>query len=322
MEQALFQETDVREAYERIQPYIRRTPLEKSFYLSSKDQNVFLKLECAQSVKSFKIRGALNKMLQLSEEERQKGVVTVSSGNHGISVSYGAQLLGIERADIIVPTITPQSKVDKIGYYGGNAILIGENYDAAHAEGMKYVKEHEMVFIDGWDNDPAVYAGQGTIGLEILEQNPEIDTILVPIGGGGMATGTAVAAKAIKPGIRVIGLQTAACPAMVRSIEDHTCYGEYPTEPSICEALVGGIGRIAFAMREIWDDILVIEERFIEEATAFAVKKEKIVAEPSGAICIAALLQDRSKIPGRNVALIISGGNVDENLLTDLMQKY
>ena len=189
---------EVKQAYERIRPYVRRTPLEESFYLNDGDRRYYFKLESMQRAKSFKIRGAMNKMLTLTGEEKQKGVATISSGNHGSSVSYAASLLGISNAKVIVPETTPKSKVDKIKYFGADVMLMGSNYDEAHALGMKFIEEKGMTYIDAYYDDPKIYGGQGTIAIEILEQNPDIDTIVVPIGGGGLSTGIAVAAVMVE----------------------------------------------------------------------------------------------------------------------------
>lgn len=314
--------TDIEEAQERIKDYIYKTPLEKSIYLSDNKHNVYLKLECQQPMKAFKIRGAMNKLLLLSEHEKEIGVATVSSGNHGISVAYGAKLLNIKNVKIIVPKTTPQSKLDKIEYYGGQIILMGNTYDEAYAEGMRYVRESGLTFIDGWDDDPIIYAGQGTAALEILEQNPEIDTILVPIGGGGLCTGTAVAAKSRKPDIKVIGLYSEACTAWPDSIRDGRLYNEYPSDESVCEAMVGGIGHLSYEMHEWLDGHLEVKEEFIKKAMVHAILHEKVVAEASGAVPIAAVLQYQDELPGKNIALIISGGNVDNEVLISEMQKY
>lgn len=313
---------DIIDARERIRDYIYKTPLDKSIYLSNEMHNVYLKLECQQPVKSFKIRGALNKLLLLSAKEKLTGVATVSSGNHGIAVAYGAKLLNIDNAKIIIPKTTPQSKIDKIIYYGGQVMLMGNNYDEAHALGMQYIRESGLVFIDGWDDDPVIYAGQGTAALEILEQNPEIDTILVPIGGGGLCTGTAVAAKSIKPDIKVIGLYSEACTAWADSIRDECHYHEYPSEESVCEAMVGGIGHLSFEMNQCLDGHLPVKEEFIRKALLHAIFHEKIVAEASGAVPIAAVMQYGDKLPGKNIALIISGGNVNNELLINEIKNH
>ncbi|MEG0410102.1 MAG: threonine/serine dehydratase [Erysipelotrichaceae bacterium] len=323
MKKNQFNVHDVELAYNRIKPYIYKTPLEKSIYLSTKDKQCFFKLENNQTIKAFKIRGALNKMLSMSEAEKELGVSTVSSGNHGIAVSYAANMLGIKKAVIIVPKTTPISKIEKIKYYGGEVLLMGENYDGAHTLGMKYIKDHQMTFIDSYYDDPLIYAGQGTIGLEILEQNPDIDTILVPIGGGGMLTGIAVAAKAIKPAITIIGIQTQACPALIKAFEDHVFYEEYPSEPSICDALVGGIGKLCYDMAEDYvDGFIAVEESSIEKAIVHMLKKEKIIVEPAGAVGVAAIMDGLDQINGKNIAVVISGGNIDSELMIRLLNKY
>lgn len=313
---------DVEAAYQRIKPYIYETPLEHSMYLSDEKTSYYFKLECLQSAKSFKIRGCLNKMLSLNAEEKARGVSTVSSGNHGICVAYGAKLLGIEKAVIIVPKTTPQSKIDKIKYFGGRVLLMGENYDGAHIEGMKYIRSHDMTFIDSYYEDAMVYAGQGTMAIEILKQNPEIDTILTPIGGGGMLTGVAVAAKALKPSIRVIGVHTAACPALIKSYQENVFYEECESEPSICDALIGGIGKLCYEMaKDYVDDLIQVQEATIEKAVVHMLTKEKFVVEPAAAVCTAAIMEQRERIGGKQVALVMSGGNIDAMLMKRLLNE-
>lgn len=315
---------DVKEAYERIKDYVRETPLEQSYYLGNDEQKIFFKLESCQRAKSFKIRGALNKMLSLTDEEKKKGVATISSGNHGSSVSYAASLLGIDNAVVIVPETTPQSKVDKIKYFGANAMLMGQNYDEAHALGMKYINEHEMTYIDAYYDDPKIYGGQGTIAIEILKQNPEIDTIIVPIGGGGMITGIAVAAKALKPEIKIIGVQTEACPAMVKAYEDNVFYEEYPiTGDTVCDALVGGVGKLSYEiLKDYVDELLVVKEEIIRKAVAFMIKDEKYIVEGGSCVTVAALMQYPEKITGKNIALVMSGGNLDGKLMTEILKEF
>lgn len=313
---------DIDTAHERIRPYIYETPLEKSIYLSNSKQNVYLKLECQQSIKAFKIRGALNKILQLTDKEKSIGVAAISSGNHGIAVAYVSKLLNMKQAIIIAPENTPKSKIDKIRYYGGEVIFMGLCFDEAHHLGMEYIKGKGFTFIDGWDDDPEVYAGQGTVALEIMKQNPEIDTILVPIGGGGLCTGIAVAAKGIKPDVKVIGLYSEACTAWPDSIRDNKLYNDYPSGDSICEAMVGGIGHLSFEMNHWIDGSLKISESYVKRAMIHAALNEKIIAEAAGAVPIAAMLQYKDEIPGKNVALIISGGNANNDVLVEEMKHY
>lgn len=316
-----FSAQEVRDAYERIKPYIYRTPLEESLYLGEDGRRYFFKLECAQTVKSFKLRGALSKMTTLTEEERRRGVATISSGNHGASVSYAAQLLGIENAVVIVPETTPKAKVDKIRFYGAQAMLLGKNYDEAHRLGMAYIEEHGMTYIDAYYDDPKIYGGQGTIALEILEQNPQIDTIVVPIGGGGLSTGIAVYAKSVRPDIRIIGVQTEACPAMIRAFADDVFYEEYPvTGDTVCDALVGGVGKLAFEiLRDYIDDIIEVKEASIRKAVKYMIKEEKFIVEGASASTVAAVMDNRDRVGGQNVALVMSGGNIDGELMVQLL---
>lgn len=315
-----FNYEEVKQAYERISPYIRKTPLEESFYLGDKERKYYFKLESFQRAKSFKIRGALNKMMTLTEEEREKGVATISSGNHGSSVSYAASLLGIANAKVIVPETTPQSKVDKVKYFGADVMLMGKNYDEAHALGMKYIEENGMTYIDAYYDDPKIYGGQGTIAIEILEQNPDIDTIVVPIGGGGLITGISVAAKAIKPSIRIVGVQTEACPAMIKSYEDGIFYEEYPCDESLCDSLIGGIGALSYAMaKDYVDDFIAVSEETIAKAVSFMARDEKYIVEAGSCTTVAAVMDFRERIGGKNIALVLSGGNIDGDVLHRLM---
>lgn len=315
-----FNYNEVKDAYARIKDHVRKTPLEQSFYLGDGEREYFFKLESFQKVKSVKIRGALNKMMTLTPEEIQRGVATISSGNHGSSVSYAASLLGIKNAKVIVPETTPQSKVDKIKYFGSEVMLMGKNYDEAHALGMKYIEEHGMTYIDAYYDDPKIYGGQGTIAIEILEQNPDIDTIVVPIGGGGLITGIAVAAKAIKPDIRIVGVQTEACPAMIKSYEDGVFYEEYPCEDSLCDSLIGGIGALSYEMaKDYVDDFIAVSEETIAKAVSFMAREEKYIVEAGSCTTVAAVMDFRERIGGRNIALVLSGGNIDGAVLYDLM---
>ena len=318
-----FTAQEVFEAYDRIKPYIPDTPLYESVHLGDGERRYYFKLENLQPVKSFKIRGALNKMLTLTKEEKAKGVATVSSGNHGTSVAYAAKMLGIERADIIIPGPAPKAKEEMIKFFGGNVMRMGFDYDSAHAEGMKYIEEKGMTYIDAYYDDVKIYGGQGTIACEILRQNPDIDTIVAPIGGGGLSTGIAVAAKAIKPEIRIIGVQTEACPAFIKAFEDKVLYEEYPiTGDTICDATVGGCGKLAYeVLPEIIDDIIEIKESTIRKATKLMIKDERFIAEGGSCMTLAAILDHRERVSGKNIALVISGGNIDGDLMTQLLNE-
>ena len=262
-------------------------------------------------------------MLTLTEEEIRRGIATISSGNHGSSVSYASSLLGIKNAKVIVPQTTPQSKIDKIRYFGADVMLLGKDYDEAHRLGMEYITSRGMTYIDAYYDDPKIYAGQGTIAIEILQQNPDVDTIVVPIGGGGLITGIAVAAKSIKPDIRIVGVQTEACPAMVKAYEDGIFYEEYPCAGSICDSLIGGIGALSYEMaKDYVDEFLVVSEETIGRAVSFMAREEKYIVEAGSCTTVAAVMDMAERIGGKNIALVLSGGNIDGKLLYELMGKY
>lgn len=309
-------------AKKRIEQYIYRTPLDHAPFLSSSTRQVYLKLENQQLLKNVKVRGAFNKMSILTKAEREKGIIVASTGNLGASLSYAASKLGIEKVKTIVPTKTSETKIKKMKLYGAKVMQYGENYDETHKMAVTNRIKSDMHLIDA-DADPELICGYGTIGLEVFEDYPSIDMILVPVGGGGMITGIGAAMKALNPKVKVIGVQTEACPAMKKSIEDGVCYSEYPSGPSMCEALVGGIGRIPFEMAEYCiDDIIIVKEETIMQATSLLLSEEKIVAEPSSAVGVAALMEHPEYFDGKNIVIVISGGNLDKRIIKQLLIDY
>ena len=316
-----FTADDVRAARERIASHVRMTPLEESIYMSDDDHKYFFKLESQQVGKSFKIRGALNTISQLSEFEMMNGVGTVSTGNHGVAVAMAAHALGIRDCAVVVPLGTPHAKTDRIRYFGARSMMLGSDYDEALTLGINFIDRAGMFYVDPFEHDPRVYSGQGTIRLEIMEQRPDIDTIVVPVGGGGLITGIAVAAKAIKPDVRIVGVQTAACPAMVDALRDHVCYSRYPTKgDTVCEAIVGGIGEISFDMLpDLVDEMIVVSEESIRSAFKFMIEDEQLSVEAGSAMVVAAVREYPDLVGGERVALVISGGNLDRNILVDVL---
>jgi threonine dehydratase len=309
--------TDFISAHNRIKNNIHHTPLTKSQYFSNDDHDIYLKMENQQKTNSFKIRGALNKIAILTDEEKERGILAVSSGNHGIAVSYAAKLMNIKKTIIFVPKVTPEVKINKIRSYGAEVMVEGDNYDEMQKIGMDYLAEHKMTFVDPYNKDYDVYAGQGTISLEVLRDNPDIDMLLVPVSGGGLVTGVGIAAKLIKPDIKVIGVQTSSCNAFVKSFHEDVFYPEFPIKPSICEALMGGVGEEPYKlMHQSMDEIIEVSEESIAKATKLAIVNEKIILEPSSAVGIAALLEKPEVITGKKVAIIVTSGNIDDEFLS------
>ena len=331
--------SDIQAAQRRIQGFIYQTPLEElRFWPGTKNArtdnteenmvedpkdfqeedrppgNYYLKLESQQKTRSFKVRGAFSKLTSLSDREKKTGVLAVSSGNHGAAVSYAASLLEIP-AIVVVPEPTPHSKIKLIKHYGAEVRVTGRDYNEAHRRAHQLQEEKELIFVDPC-SDPEVIAGQGAIGLEIMDQNPGIQNILVPVGGGGLITGISVAAKNIRPDVQVIGFQTEACPALIQSLAEDKFYEEYPIEDSICDALLGGVGRIPFEMAPEWlDEVLPVSEVNIRKALLHLITEEKIMAEPSAVVGLAGA--EQSEITGET-AIVISGGNIDGSLLKKL----
>jgi len=309
-------------AQRRIQGIVRRTPLEYSpFFSEVGGGDVYLKLENLQLTNSFKIRGALNKMLQLSKEERRRGVVTASAGNHAQGVGYGAKMLGI-RATIVVPRNTPKTKVEAIQRYGVELIIHGDTYDEAERKARELEKDLSKVYVSSY-NDYDVIAGQGIVGLEMWEEKSDLDVILVPVGGGGLISGIALALKSLNPQVEAIGVQSKASPVMYESLKQGKIV-EIPMEESIAEGLHGGIekGSVTFNLvKEFVDDILLVKEEDIETAILLFLEHQHQVVEGAGAVGLAALLKQKERFKGQKVGVVVSGGNIDISLMRKMLCK-
>jgi threonine dehydratase len=307
-------------AQRRIQGIVRRTPLEASpFFSEACGGEVYLKLENLQLTGSFKIRGALNKMLQLSPEERRRGVVTASAGNHAQGIGYGAKMLGIQ-ATIVVPRNTPKTKVEAIQRYGVDLIIHGENYDAAERKARELEREQSKVYVSPYNNY-AIIAGQGTVGLEMWEEKNDLEVVLVPVGGGGLISGVALALKSLNPDIEIIGVQSKASPVMYESIKQGRIV-EVTMEESIAEGLHGGIEKdsVTFDLvKELVEDIILVEEADIETAIALFLEHHHQVAEGAGAVGLAALIRGEKRFKGRRIGVVISGGNIDISLIRKIL---
>ena len=311
------------QAQQRIAPFVHRTSLVRSAYLSAQTgADVWLKLECQQPTGSFKVRGAVNKIGLLAPEEKAKGIVTGSAGNHGLGVAHAAQSWGHVSADIFVQSNAPRAKVDKLRHFDVTLHLEGETYEAAHQAAEAFAHETGATYIEAYD-DLDVIAGQGTVGLEILNELPDTDLILVPIGGGGLIAGIATAAKTLNPGCQVIGLQPEASPAALLSLRDGVPYDPYDHEPTIADGLAGGFGAMPFYVaRTLIDEIALASEADLRRATFTLLDREQIVAEPSGAITIAPLLNGSLQVAGKTVVCVLSGGNIGTTLLRDILAEF
>lgn len=311
------------EAQQRIAPFVRRTPLVHSAYLSQlTGGDVWLKLECQQVTGSFKARGALNKVGLLTPEQKARGLVTGSAGNHGLGVTHAARAWGGATADIFVPENAPRAKVDKLRRLGARVHLGGATYEAAHQAAEAFARQTGATYVQAYD-DVDVIAGQGTLGLEIMSDLPDVDLVLVPIGGGGMIAGIATAVKAMSPGCRVIGLQPEASPAALLSLRDGVPYDPYDHQPTIADGLAGGFGALPFYIaRTLIDDVLLSSEYELRRAIFTLIDQEQLVVEASGAIAIAPLLSGALKVNGQRVACVLSGGNLDTRLLTEILVEF
>ncbi|HID61712.1 MAG TPA: hydroxyectoine utilization dehydratase EutB [Anaerolineae bacterium] len=308
---------DIYLARQRIASIAKRTPLVHSPLLTERASgSVYLKLENLQETGSFKIRGAANRMLSLAADEKARGVIAVSSGNHGRAVAYVARRLGI-KAVICLSKRVPPSKVEAIKELGAEVVVYGECYDEAEKHALRLQEERGLTMIEPFD-DPLIIAGQGTIGLELLEDLPEVNTVVVPLSGGGLLAGIALALKSASSAIRVIGVSMERAPVMYHSLKAGAPM-EMEEEETIADGLVGGIGldnKYTFRLvQEYIDEAVLVSEEAIAEAMAFALEKHHLIVEGAGAVGIAALLQRKVREVGRDAVVIVSGGNVDIPLL-------
>ena len=312
---------DIKNARETIEDIVRKTDLIESMKMSDiVNANVFYKCENLQKTGSFKVRGACNKIAKLTDEEKKRGVIASSAGNHAQGVALGAKMSGIE-ATIVMPATAPKAKVEATKGYGAKVVLHGEVYDDAYAKAVEIQKETGATFLHPFD-DEDVIAGQGTMALEIFEQlDNKVDTILCPIGGGGIISGVAVVAKSLNPNVKVIGVQTANIPSMYES-KKNGCVTTAFNDVSIADGIsVKTPGNLTFEIvNELVDEIIVVTEDEIKEAMIFLMENQKLVAEGSGAVTTAGLLSKKYMPKAdENVVCIISGGNVDMKKVNEIL---
>jgi threonine dehydratase len=305
---------DIEAAARTLDGQVVRTPCLPSARLSELfGCDISLKFETFQHSSSFKDRGAYVKLASLSEAERARGVIAMSAGNHAQGVAYHATRLGIP-ATIVMPRHTPFVKVEKTTQFGARVVLEGDSVDEAAAYAQRLAEQRGLTFIHPYD-DPQIIAGQGTIGLEMISDAPDLEVLVVPIGGGGLISGVAIAAKALKPDVEVLGVQAAACPAMYRR---RAGLPEAPLRPTIAEGIaVRTPGQLTLPIvRALVRDILLVEEDAIEDAILTLLEAEKLVIEGAGAAGLAAVMAYRERFVGRRVGLILCGGNIDLRLLS------
>jgi threonine dehydratase len=310
---------DIRQAAERLQGQVLDTPCVESRTLSEiTGCQVFLKFENLQFTASFKERGACNKLAQLDADERRRGVIAMSAGNHAQGVAYHAQRLGL-RAVIVMPRFTPGVKVERTRSFGAEVVLHGDTLDEARTYALAQAEREQLVFVHPYD-DEAIVAGQGTVGLEMLQAQPDLETLVVAVGGGGLIGGIAAAAKALKPGIEVVGVQTLHFPNMFNAVK-HTALPQGGS--TIAEGIaVGTPGRITQALLERYvDDLVLVDEGDIEQAIVMLLEIEKTLVEGAGAAALAALLKYPDRFRGRKVGLVLGGGNIDPMLLAAIIQR-
>jgi threonine dehydratase len=313
---------DVQAALARIRERVYLSPCARTETLSRLSAtSAHLKLENLQMTGAYKERGALNKLLTMPAEDRARGLIAASAGNHAQAVAYHAGRLGVA-ATIVMPETTPIMKVANTRSHGARIVLHGSNYDEAYAEARRLESVERLTFVHPFD-DPAIIAGQGTVGLEIVEQVPEVDAIVVPVGGGGLVSGVAAAAKGLRPATRIVGVEAELLPCMLAAIE---AGGPVTLEPA--NTIADGIavkraGDVTFEhVRAHVDEIVTVSEEEIASAILYLLEREKTVAEGAGAVSVAALMHRKIRgLEGKTVVAVVSGGNIDVNLVARVIER-
>jgi threonine dehydratase len=313
---------DVRAALGRIRDRIYFSPCARSETLSRlTGTSAHLKLENLQMTGAYKERGALNKLLLLPPAERERGLITASAGNHAQAVAFHAGRLGVA-ATIVMPEATPIMKVANTRAHGARVVLQGANYDEAYAEARRLEQVERLTFVHPFD-DPDVIAGQGTLALEVLDQEPETDAVVVPIGGGGLVSGMAVAVKALRPTAKVIGVQTEVLPSMLQAVEAGKPVTIEPANTIADGIAVKRAGDLTLEhVKKYVDEIVTVSEEEIASAILYLLEREKTVVEGAGAVGVAALMQRKVRgLERKTVVAVISGGNIDVNLVARIIER-
>jgi threonine dehydratase len=311
---------DVWRAQSTLRPHLRPTPLRRSLIEVPGVPELLLKLECWQPTGSFKVRGATNLLASLDAEERRRGVVAASAGNHALGVAFAADRLGgTLPATLFVPRTAPRSKVAKLRRFPVVVREEGDTYDDAVEAAQAFQRETGAVFVHAFE-DARTAAGQGTVGLELLDERPDVAAVLVPVGGGGLIAGVATAVKAQAKDVRIVAVQPEASPALRESIRQGRALLTYPAGPTLADGLAGGIGEVAFEHRDLVDEIVTVTEPEIEDAIVALLAADQVVAEASAAVGVAALMAGKVSAAARGpAAVVVTGGNLDAPVLARLM---
>lgn len=318
-----FSTADIWEANFRIKPYISRTPLVYSKTLSKRlGCSLYMKMECWQVCGCFKVRGAVNKVASLNNCELEKGLVTTSSGNHAIATAFAASLFNNPRTTVFMPQNADPTKIEKVRSYGLDPVLHGNNYLEAYDQANEYCRREGATYVHS-HADPMVIAGQGTIGLEIMEDIPDLDVVVVPIGGGGLVSGISTAVKSLKPAVRVIGVEPAAAPSAFMSLRDGKCYERIDIKPSMADGLLGGIGKLPFeVIKQCVEQVIVLEEDEIGRGVAVFQQDEQLMIEASAAAGLASLLSGKWDLTDKKVVLILTSRNIDAAKFNEIIKRY
>lgn len=315
-----FQTTDIWNARAQLKDLVLRTPLLFSSELSRRTGcQIFLKTECWQLCGCFKVRGAINMVSALTADEKSRGLVTCSSGNHGTALAYAASLFGSPITKVFLPTDADQNKVDKLTLRGAQAVLHGVNFLEALDEALRYAEESGGIYVHSHSH-PLVIAGQGTIGLEIMEDLPDVQMIIVPIGGGGLISGIGTAVKSIAPNVRMVGVEATAAPGAYLSFRDGFCHERVEIQPSVADGLLGTLTPLTWEIsRNLVEGVKLVDEDEIIQAMRVLQHDEQLMIEGSAAVGLAAILSGKVDVQDQKVVLILTGRNINAETYNELM---
>jgi len=319
----VFDRHEIWGARHRISNIIYKTPLVYSHNLSERTGNkIYLKMECWQKCGCFKVRGAINYILSLTQKEISQRLVTASSGNHAIAVAYASSLYGILPPRIYVPKNVDPAKVKRINAWHPELVYYGQSFQEAYDEAQIYTNENRALFVHS-HGDPKVIAGQGTIGLEIMEDLPDVDVVIVPIGGGGLISGISTAVKTISDKVKVLGVEPTAAPGAYKSLREDKCYETLDIGESIADGLLGGFGQLPFKIcKHTVDDTFLVDDGEIVEAMVAIQQDEQLMVEAASSVGLAAIMSRKIKLKNKKIVLVLTSRNIDTSKYNHLIQNY